>query len=142
VSYVLDTNVVSEWVKPRPDPRLIQWLDDVDEDQVFLSVISLAEIRRGIELMPLGLRRDRLTTWLVDELPIRFQSRVLAIDEAVADAWGFITARAQRSGIGLDTMDAFLAATAGVHGMTLVTRNTSDFQRLGISLLNPWDPAR
>jgi len=140
VSYLLDTNVVSEWVKPRPDPHLGMWLDEVNDEQVFLSVVSLAEIRRGIELMAVGTRRDRLAGWLSNELPERFERRVLSIDAAIADAWGVIMARARRDGIGLDTMDAFLAATADVYGMTLVTRNTSDFVRLGVVLLNPWQP--
>jgi predicted nucleic acid-binding protein len=140
VSYLLDTNVISEWTKPRPDPRVIAWLAEVDEDRVFLSVVSLAEIRRGIELMPSGNRRDRLATWLVDELPARFESRVIPIDPAVAEAWGVIMARARRTGIGLGTMDAFIAATANVYELTLVTRNTADFERLALPLLNPWQP--
>jgi toxin FitB len=140
VSYLLDTNAVSEWIKPRPDPLLMGWMASADEDRVFLSVVSVAEIRRGIELMAPGLRRDRLTTWLANELPARFEQRVLAIDQRVADTWGCITARAQRNGIGLDTVDACLAATARVYGLTLVTRNTSDFVGLGIDLLNPWLP--
>jgi predicted nucleic acid-binding protein len=142
VSYLLDTNAISEWVKPRPDPLLMEWMASTDEDQVFLSVVSVAEIRRGIELMSPGIRRDRLTTWLTIELPVRFERRVLSIDQPVADAWGLITAGAQRNGTGLDTMDAFLAATASVHRLTLVTRNTLDFARLGIELLNPWQPHR
>jgi predicted nucleic acid-binding protein len=141
VSYLLDTNVISEWVKPRPDPLVSAWLAEVDEDRVFLSVVTLAEIRRGVELMPSGDRRDRLAMWLSDELPARFAGRVIPIDEAIANAWGIVMARARRAGIGLGTIDAFVAATADVHGLTVVTRNTADFARLGVPLLNPWQPA-
>jgi predicted nucleic acid-binding protein len=141
VRYLLDTNLISEWVKPKPEPSVVAWLADIDEDRVFLSVVSFAEIRRGIEQMSPGRRRDRLVTWLANELPVRFEGRVLTIDRAVAESWGVLMARARRAGVGLGTVDAFFAATADVHGLTLATRNTSDFARLGISLFNPWHPA-
>lgn len=140
MSYLLDTNVISEGAKPRPDPRVVEWLAQVDEDLVFLSVVTLAEIRRGIELLWASRRHDRLESWLVEELPVRFERRVLPIDGTVAAAWGVLMARAQRMGIGLSAIDAFIAATAEVHEMTLVTRNTADFERFGVALLNPWQP--
>ena len=138
MSYLLDTNVISEAVKPRPDPRVVEWLAAVDEDRVFLSVISLAEIRRGIELMAVGQRRDRLETWLTEDLPTRFEGRILSIDHGAADAWGVFMARARRAGVALSTMDGLFAASATVHALTLVTRNVRDFEALGISLFNPW----
>lgn len=107
---------------------------------MYISVVSLAEIRRGIELLDVGSRRTRLESWLIEELPLRFDQRVLVIDGKIADLWGVFIARARRTGIRLGAMDAFLAATASVHALTLVTRNTSDFVRLGIDLLNPWLP--
>jgi hypothetical protein len=138
VSFLLDTNVVSEWVKPGPDPNVIAWLADVDEDRVFLSVVTFAEIRHGVELMPAGRRRERLAAWLADELPARFESRILGIDRRVAEAWGVAMARSQQRGAGLGSMDAFLAATAAAHRLTLVTRNVRDFKIAGIPLLDPW----
>jgi predicted nucleic acid-binding protein len=138
VSFLLDTNVLSEWVKPQPNPHVVAWLDEVDEDRVFLSVASLAEIRRGIELMPPGKRRDRLTDWLTGSLPARFEGRVLDIDSRIADAWGIVMARGQRAGASVSVMDAFFAATAEIHRLTLVTRNVQHFLKLGISLLDPW----
>jgi predicted nucleic acid-binding protein len=138
VSFLLDTNVLSEWVKPQPNPHVVAWLDEVDEDRVFLSVASLAEIRRGIELMPPGKRRDRLTDWLTGSLPARFKGRVLDIDSRIADAWGIVMARGQRTGASVGVMDAFFAATAEVHRLTLVTRNVQHFVKLDISLLDPW----
>lgn len=140
MSFLLDTNVVSEWVKPQPNPQVVAWLQDVDEDRVFLSVASVAEIRRGIELLPPGKRRDRLDSWLTRDLPARFEGRVLDINSQIAEAWGAIMARGQKAGLNLDVLDAFFAATAKVHGLTLVTRNVQDFLRIGIPLLNPWQP--
>ena len=138
MSFLLDTNVVSEWVKPRPDPRVVDWLADVDEDRVFLSVVTMAELRHGIERLPAGRRRKRLDEWLREELPRRFESRVLPIDAAVADAWGTIVAERERIGRPISTMDAFVAATAEVHGLTLVTRNAPDFRSSVKTLLDPW----
>jgi predicted nucleic acid-binding protein len=138
VSFLLDTNVVSEWVKPQPNRNVVSWLQEVDEDQVFLSVASLAEIRRGVELMPLGKRRDRLSDWLANDLPARFEGRILAIDSRIAETWGIVMARGKESGINHGVFDALFAATAEVHKLTLVTRNVQDFLKLGIPLLNPW----
>jgi predicted nucleic acid-binding protein len=139
VSFLLDTNVVSEWVKPRPDPNVVAWLADVDEDRVFLSVVTFAEIRRGVEFLPTGRRRERLMEWLADELPARFEGRMLGIDQRIAALWGTAMARSHTLGLGLGAMDAFLVATAEAHGLTLVTRNVRDFQTVGISLLDPWE---
>jgi toxin FitB len=140
VSFLLDTNVVSEWVKPQPNPHVVAWLKDVDEDQVFLSVASLAEIRRGVELMPSGKRRNLLDSWLTRDLPARFEGRVLDINGRIAEVWGIIMAHGQKAGLNVDILDAFFAATAEVHRLTLVTRNVQDFLKLGIPLLNPWEP--
>jgi predicted nucleic acid-binding protein len=137
VSFLLDTNVVSEWLKPRPNAGLVQWTDSADEDRIFLSVISLAELRYGIERMASGKRQRRLEDWLCHELPIRFEGRILPVDATVADACGKIVRRSELLGRSIEAMDAFLAATAEVHQLTLVTRNTSDFVTLK-AVLNPW----
>ena len=139
MSYLLDTNVVSEWVKPEPARSVVAWLAEVDEDEAFLSVIAIAELRRGIELLAAGRRRQRLEKWLSEDLADRFHGRILSIDVFVADAWGRITARAARAGRTVGSMDALVAATAEVHGLALATRNTKDFDHLGVSLFNPWD---
>jgi toxin FitB len=136
--FLIDTNVVSEWVKLRPDPGVVSWTADVDEDCVFISVISLAELRRGIERLAAGSRRRRLDEWLRDELPERFAGRVLAVDSEVADAWGRITARCETAGRPLSTMDGFIAATAEAHRLALVTRNVSDFEYAMKEIINPW----
>jgi hypothetical protein len=135
---LLDTNVISEWVRPRPDPGVITWLAEVDEDRVYLSVITLAQLRHGIERMDRGSRRQRLDAWLTDELPLRFEGRVLPVDAPVAEAWGRIVAA--RAGLGrpIGAMDAFIAATAKTHELTLVTRNAADFEPSLETIVNPW----
>ncbi len=138
MSFLLDTNVVSEWMKPHPNPGVVSWLAEVDEDRVFLSVITLTELRYGIERMAPGQRRKRLEEWLEEELPLRFEGRILPIDGAVADACGKVVARSEATGRRLEAMDASLAATALVHRLTMVTRNTSDFQLAVRGVLNPW----
>jgi predicted nucleic acid-binding protein len=137
VNFLLDTNAVSEWVKPRPNPGLIRWMESVDEDRVFLSVISLAELRYGVERMAPGSRRNRLEQWLQHELPLRFEGRVLPVNDDVADAWGRTVSRSESLARPMSVMDAFLCATAEVHRLTLVTRNVSDFATLK-SAVNPW----
>jgi predicted nucleic acid-binding protein len=138
VSFLLDTNVVSEWVKSRPDRGVVAWLAAVDEDQVFISVVTLAELRYGIERMTGGSRRNRLAQWLQDDLPPRFDGRILSIDHIVADVWGKVVARSEAAGRPIGAMDAFMAATAEAHGLILVTRNVSDFEASIKAIINPW----
>ena len=138
MNFLLDTTVVSEWMKPLPNPGVIRWLAEVDEDRVYLSVMTLAELRYGTERLAPGARRTRLESWLRDELPLRFEGRVLIIEAAIADAWGRIVNRCSAAGKPIGVMDAFFASTAEVHALTLVTRNVSDFAASGVSLFNPW----
>jgi len=138
VSFLLDTNVVSEWAKQKPDPGVISWLVEADEDRLFLSAITLAELRRGIERLPAGRRRAQLDEWVRHDLPTRFEGRILAVDVAVADAWGRLVARRESAGRTLHVMDGFIAAIATVHGLTLVTRNVADFDGTVPEIVNPW----
>jgi predicted nucleic acid-binding protein len=138
VNFLLDTNLVSEWTKGRPDPGVIGWLADADEDRVFVSVITLAELRHGVERLAMGRRRKRLNEWIENELLFRFDQRILPIDAATADAWGRIVAHREALGRPIGTMDAFIAATAQVHKLTLATRNQSDFESSVDSIVNPW----
>ena len=132
---LIDTNIVSEWVKPRPDPGVVSWLDEVDEDRVFLSVVSLAEIRFGVERLTPGRRRSRLDDWLRKELPPRFEGHVVPVDEEVADACGRLLAQARQAGRGLGAMDALIAATCLACDLVLATRNLPDFEGLGVEFL-------
>ena len=137
MSFLLDTNAVSEWVKPRPNPGLIGWMEAADEDRIFISVVSLAELRYGVDRMTAGRRRSRLEQWLLHELPLRFESRILPVDAQVAEAWGKTVSRNETADRPIGAMDAFLAATAETHHLTLVTRNVSGFSLLK-AVLNPW----
>ena len=135
---LLDTNVLSEVTKPRPDECVLQWLHGLDEDRTFISIISIAEIRRGVALMDSGRKRDALDEWLRYDLPQRFESRIIPVEEAVAFAWGDLMALAKRSGRGLASMDGLIAATAIAHRLTLATRNTKDFEGFGLDIIDPW----
>jgi toxin FitB len=141
VNFLLDTNVVSEWTKPRPDAGVVTWLAEADEDRIFISVITMSELRHGIERLPAGARRDRLDIWLTEQVPQRFEKRLLAVDAETANVWGRVMAQGQAAGRPPGTMDAFIAATVLRHDMTLVTRNASDFDALGVRLVNPWSNA-
>lgn len=138
MTFLLDTNVVSEWAKPRPDVAVVRWLDEVDEDRVYLSTITIGELREGIDRLDTGRRRTDLDRWLSVDLTARFENRVLPVDTAVATRWGALRAVHGRAGRTLPVMDALIAATATEHGLTVVTRNVRDFEGLGPPLLNPW----
>jgi|SRR5579872_4060294 len=138
MSYLLDTNVVSEWAKPQPDPGVVAWLDSADEDELHLSVATIAELRFGIALLPPSTRQRRLTHWFQEELLTRFSDRILPIDAGVAAGWGDVRAERQKAGRPISAMDAMIAATARVHGLSLVTRNSTDFVGSLSSIINPW----
>jgi toxin FitB len=138
VTFLLDTNAVSEWTKPRPDRGLAAWLAEVDEDRIFLSVVTLAELRHGVERLPASQRRTRLDLWLANELPLRFEGRLLPVDAETAEMWGRLMARRDAAGRPMNPMDAFIAATANVRGLALVTRNRSDFQLSVPEIVDPW----
>jgi predicted nucleic acid-binding protein len=138
MNFLLDTNVVSEWTKPRPDAGVAAWLANAVEDRIFISVVTLAELRHGVERLAPGARRDRLDEWLTEEVPLRFEERLLDVDAETANMWGRVMARGQAAGRPPGAMDAFIAAVVLRHDMTLVTRNVSDFEALGIRYVNPW----
>ncbi len=137
--FLLDTNVVSEPMKPQPNADVLAWLAEVDEDSVFMSVITIMELRYGIERLAAGTKRNRLDAWLQRGLPTRFEGRILPIDLELADACGRLMARSESIGRSVQVSDAFLAATAEVYGLTLVTRNASHFQAITSKpVLTPW----
>ena len=138
MSFLLDTNVVSEWLKPRPNPGVVAWLAEVDEDQTCMSVVTITELRYGVERLPGGARKRRLDEWLHQELLPRFEGRTLPVDLAIADECGRLIARSESVGRPIEARDAFIAATAEVYGLTLVTRNVSHFQPVVKALFTPW----
>ncbi len=138
MTYLLDTNVISEPTKPQPNAGVLAWLAGIDEDSVFISVVTITELRHGVERLAAGARRKRLDAWLQHDLPLRFAGRILPIDAVVADACGKLVARSESLGRPIEPRDAFIAATAEVHGLTLVTRNASDFQPTIKAIVTPW----
>jgi predicted nucleic acid-binding protein len=137
VSYLLDTNVLSELRRRQPDANVAAWFQQRPPGTLYLSVLTLGEIRKGVEAMADAPKRLTLLDWLEVELPAFFTGRILDIDGAVADRWGRLIAEAGRP---LPAIDSLLAATAVQHGLILVTRNVRDVQGLsGVTLLNPWD---
>lgn len=136
--FLLDTNVISELVKPQPEANVTAWIEGTDESVLYLSVLTLGEIRRGIAVLPQSRRRATLEAWLDKDLRARFEDRILAIDQEVADRWGLLTAFARNSGIVLPVIDGLLAATALEHNLTLVTRDTGQIPSMGVAVFNPW----
>lgn len=141
MNLLLDTTILSEVQRPAPEPRVLAWLDTVDEDRTYISVASVAELRRGVALLEDGRRRTALAAWLAHDLPERFAERILPIDQAIAERWGDLMAQSRKSGVALSVTDGFFAATALANNLTLVTRNVRDFATFGVPLLNPWDGA-
>jgi predicted nucleic acid-binding protein len=137
--FLLDTNCISELVRRRPDRRVMEWADAANEASLYLSVLTLGEIRKGLAALPQGTRRTKLETWLEVDLKSRFHDRILPVDAEVADRWGLLTAGAKRKGKPLPVIDGLLAATALHHNLTVVSRNTGDFARAGVAVLNPWE---
>src|ERR1700730_3503100 len=136
--FLLDTNCISELVRVRPEPRVMEWMNAADEGLLYLSVLTLGEIRKGLAALTQGRRRTHLETWLEVDLRARFSGRDLPIDEQVADGWGQLAAQAKLKGIALPIVDGLLAATALHHNLTVVSRNSSDFTSAQVPVVNPW----
>lgn len=135
MSYLLDTNVVSELARSRPEPAVADWFAGVSDEALYLSVLTLGELRKGVELLRQGAKRERLRLWLETDVPTWFGHRLLPVDAAVADRWGRLLAAARRTH---STTDSLIAATALQHDLRLVTRNVADFDFAGLEVVNPW----
>jgi predicted nucleic acid-binding protein len=135
LSYLIDTNVLSELRRRDPDVNVVRWMVDRPATALYLSVLTLGELRKGVEGLAEGDRKRRLLDWLEIELPTFFAGRILPVDAAVAERWGRLLAQAGRP---LPAIDSLLAATALAHGLTLVTRNLRDFQHPDLTVLDPW----
>ena len=136
--YLLDTSLLSELVKRTPNPAVVAWVDARDEDTLFISVITLGELQKGVSKLPASPRKEGLQSWLAQDLVQRFGGRILPVDSAVALAWGALPGEAERSGSKLPVVDSLIAATASVHNLTVVTRNVRDLQRCSVPVVNPW----
>jgi toxin FitB len=135
LSYLLDTNVLSELRRKAPEGRVLEWFALRPASTLYLSVLTLGELRKGIEGVQSAERRMALNDWLETELPIFFTGRILALDGPVADRWGRLVAAAGRP---VPAIDSLLAATAIHHGLSIVTRNARDFSEFGLDIVNPW----
>ncbi|MFW5712616.1 MAG: type II toxin-antitoxin system VapC family toxin [Spirochaetota bacterium] len=135
---VLDTGVISEALRPEPDSRVMEWIDGLPEEQVYLSALVLGELEKGVELLPQGSKRTALRLWL-EQLRQRFSGRILSFDEQTALRWGDLAARSQASGRRLPVIDGMLAATALQYKALLASRNVDDFRGTGVEVLNPWE---
>ncbi|HKV95860.1 MAG TPA: type II toxin-antitoxin system VapC family toxin [Candidatus Angelobacter sp.] len=137
--YLLDTNVVSEFTRVRPEPKVISWFQATSEELLYLSVLTIGEIRKGIDTLPRSNKRALLESWLANDLVLRFAGRILEVNLDIAERWGLISAQAKIAGTPLAVIDGLMAATALHHNLTLVTRNTRDVRMAGINTLNPWE---
>ena len=138
MSWLLDTCVVSELVRPRPKASVVSWVLERDEDELFLSVITIGELEKGIARLPDSPKRVALEQWVRRELAERFRDRLLAIDSAVAARWGALVGASEARGQPLPVIDSLIAATSLQHDFIVVTRNTDDLERCGARCFNPW----
>jgi predicted nucleic acid-binding protein len=138
VNYLLDTCVISELAAKQPNEQVVRWIDSIDPDSAYLSVITIGEIRKGIERLPKSNRKKDLLTWLDDALLVRFRDHLVALDVDVLLAWGVLTAQLELKGRKMPAIDSLIAATAIHGGFALVTRNEADFAGTGVTILNPW----
>lgn len=136
--YLLDTNVISELIKLRPEAKVVSWIQATSEDLLFLSVLTIGEICKGIDSLPRNNKRALLESWLGNDLVLRFAGRILEVNLDIAERWGLISAQAKIAGTPLAVIDGLMAATAMHHNLTLVTRNTKDVRVAGINTMNPW----
>ena len=138
MKYLLDTNAISELMARQSNRQVVQWIDALDTNSVYLSVITIGELRKGIEKLADSQRKDTLSTWLTEDLLVRFADRVLAVDVDVMLTWGELTGRMERIGRPLPAIDSLIAAQAIHHNCSLVTRDEDDFKDTGVTVLNPW----
>ena len=138
MNYLFDTNVISELIAKQPNQKVVDWIDGLDPNAVYLSVITIGEIRKGIEKLAKSQRRATLTEWLTQDLLVRFDGRIAAITTDVILVWGELTGRLENAGHPMSAIDSLIAAIALAGNYRLVTRNTVDFQHTSVNMINPW----
>jgi len=140
--FLIDTNVLSEYNRPEgPDSGVKRWLEATDRRSQHVSILTLAEIQKGIELLAESKRRTQLEQWLAHDLEAWFSGRILPVNRRVAMRWASLAAQGSRTGRPLPTVDSLIAATALSYELTIVTRNTKDFEGTGATTINPWEAA-
>jgi toxin FitB len=138
MSYLIDTCCISELVKKKPNPNVLKWFAGQDEFSMYLSVITFGELRKGIEKLPESKKKKELNQWVKEDLNHRFKNRVININMEEVNRWGKILATAEKNGKALPAIDSLIAATAQVHDLSVVTRNTQDMEGSGVEVINPW----
>ncbi len=139
MNYLLDTCVLSEFARRRPEAHVVEWLDSVDETQCFISVITLGEIQRGIERLPESHRKTELLLWLGNQMFKRFEGRFVEIDAPTMVMWGSLVARLESHGKPMGVMDSLICASALQNNLVVATRNIADFAPSGVQVINPWE---
>jgi predicted nucleic acid-binding protein len=139
--YLVDTNVPSELTRETPDARVASFLRNAGKESVFLSVMTIGEICKGIDMLPVSQKRNTLQSWLDVDVRSWFAGRILPVTESIAELWGHLAATAKLQGLTLPVVDGVIAATGLEHSLPLVTRNVNDFAGLGVVVVNPWDAA-
>lgn len=139
MNYLLDTNVISELIKKQPNLQVVQWIDEQEARRMYLSVVTIGEIQKGITRLPSSVRKNTLQAWLDTDLRLRFDNRILELTSSVMTQWGRLTGTLELQGRVLSAFDSLIAATCLHHQTTLVTRNEDDFQGTGITIINPWN---
>ncbi len=139
MNYLLDTCVLSEFTRRKPDEKVLAWFERVEEEKLFLSAITIGEIQRGVARLPDSPRKGELLLWLNDGLIERFGRRVLPVEAQTMLLWGSLTARMESAGRPMGVIDSLIGALALQHNLILVTRNVSDFLACGVQVANPWD---
>lgn len=138
MNYLLDTCLISELAKSKPDEKVVDWVLSENEAGFYVSILTFGELHKGIEKLPESKKKDELRSWIEDELKNRFQNRIIDIDMRVSILWGKIQCIAEKKGNPIPAIDSLIAATALAHDLTVVTRNVSDMEQSGVRLLNPW----
>jgi tRNA(fMet)-specific endonuclease VapC len=138
MSFLLDTCIISELASRQPHSKVVAWIDSLADDQVFISVVTIGEIKRGVDRLARSRKKRVLEDWLNHGILVRFQENILMLDTEVMLAWGSLTAELDKSGTPMPALDSLIAASARFHRLTLATRNTRDFSSAPISLFNPW----
>lgn len=139
MNYLLDTCVLSELIKPKPSRNVVKWISDIDERCLYISVLTIGEIHKGIEKLPESKKKDNLHKWVNFDLTERFNNKILNIDINIVTTWGKVQAQSELIGQTLPTVDGLIACTGIVHDLTVATRNTKDMKASGVSLINPWE---
>lgn len=139
MNYLLDTCVISEVLNKQPNPKALEFVDNLDPEEVYLSAITIGELYKGIARLPASRRKNELQAWFEDELLVRYEGKILSLDADVLMTWGGLVAKLEADGCVMPAMDSLIAAIVLTHDMTLVTRNVSDFENSGVKIANPWE---